>query len=181
MESQIGKTWSPPVGDQRYILLRFDCSLHPPEDDHMRYAEATLRTSLQPSNSHGHVIVHDLYPRRVTATDTRKLNLKLGPDLKFGMLNVNLAQANLEIEHHNAFPVIQAYGLGESQPYWQFAHHSKNPLLGCQSVYMVLSAPRDASEVKVLVELTATLETRFGPLRLGMPRSTNASLIRMIG
>jgi hypothetical protein len=180
VEIQTGHKWTPPAADRHYTLLRLDCTLHKPADAHARFAEAMLTVDLRPRDGAGSVLAHDLYPQRVAATDTRKLTLKLGPTLKFGPVNVNLAEAQTEIQHHNTFPVIQAYGLGESRPYWAFAHHSTNPLLGCQSVYVVLSAPKDAGAVRLQVELVATLETRYGPLRLGLPKSASAQVSREI-
>jgi hypothetical protein len=174
VEAQTGQNWSPPADGRRYTLVRLDCTLHAPEDTRTRYSDATLTASLRPGDGVGTVIAHDLYPLRVVATGTQKLSLRLGPDLKFGPVNVNLFEAKTEIIHHNTFPIIQAFGLGESKPYWQFAHHSTHPLLGCQSVYLVLSSPLCSGGTQVLVELAATAETRFGPLRLGLPQSANA-------
>jgi hypothetical protein len=187
LEVQTGQHWSPPLGGpdgpRHYTLVRLDCTLHPPQDAyaHMRYSEATLTAYLRPRDGVRPVIAYDVYPQRITATDTQNLSLKLGPDLKFGPVNVNLAEVKVDIQHHNTFPVIQAYGLGESKPYWQFATHATRPLLGCQSVYMVMAAPQDAHGVRVLVELIATLETRFGPLRLGLPQSASAHVSRLLG
>jgi hypothetical protein len=180
VEARTGQNWSPPAGDRRYTLVRLDCTLHAPEDTRTRYSDATLTAYLRPREGMGTVVAHDLYPQRVVATDTQKLSLRLGPDLKFGPVNVNLFEAKTEIVHHNTFPIIQAFGLGESKPYWQFAYHTTHPLLGCQSVYVVLSSPLDAGGVRLLVEVNATAETRFGPLRLGLPQSANAYVSRVI-
>ncbi len=181
MQSETGKQWAPPSGGRRYTLLRLACTLHPPDDPRTRYAEATLTIYLRPRHDVGPVVAHDLYPLRLTAESQGKIRVALKPDLKFAeVVKVSLLEAGVEIEHHNVFPVIQAFGLGESRPYWRFAHHAANPLLGCQSVYAVLDAPGDAGGVRLSLELTATLETRYGPLRAGLPGEAQAHLSRTI-
>ncbi len=76
--------------------------------------------------------------------------------------------------------MIQGFGLGERRPYWRFAHHSANPLLGSQCVYLVVAAARDAGDVQIGIELVATLETRYGPIRVGLPEQAQAQISRTI-
>ncbi|HLF25838.1 MAG TPA: hypothetical protein VJG32_05840 [Anaerolineae bacterium] len=115
------------------------------------------------------------------AEDKGKFTLALKPDLKIvEAVKVSLGEAGVEIEHHNVFPVIQCYGLGESNPYWQFARHASFPLIGCQSVYAVLAAPREVGGVRLSLELVASLDTRLGPFRVGLPDAAHAHLSRII-
>lgn len=181
LESQTGKKWMPPAGDRQYTLLRLACSLHPPAEGRARYNEATLSAYLRPRQGIELVIAHDLFPQRLTAEDKGKFTFGLGPDLKFGALAASLLEVGAEIEYHKVFPVIQGYGLGESRPYWKFAHHATKPLLGCQSVYVVLAAPKDARGVRLSVELIATLETRWGPITVGLPEEVRDHLSWTIG
>jgi hypothetical protein len=183
MEGETGKTWTPPPGDRRYTLLRLACTLHSPGEARARYTEATLTAYLRPrAAGAGAVVAHDLYPRRLTAEGTRTLKIGLGPDLKFAeVLEVSLLEVGAEIEMPRAFPVVQGYGLGESRPYWRFTHHAGHPLAGCQSVYAVVDAPGTADGVRLTVELVATLETRYGPVRLGLPQEAAAHVSQVIG
>lgn len=183
MESETGKKWTPPASDRRYTLLRLACTLHPPDDARARYSEATLTAFVRPrSAGSGAVVAHDLYPRRLTAEEKGTFKIGLGPELTFAkVLDVSLLEVGAEIEYPQVFPVVQGYGLGESRPYWRFAHHSGHPLEGCQSVYAVLDAPRGADGVRLSVELIATLETRWGPIRLGLPQEAGANVSRTIG
>jgi hypothetical protein len=183
LETETGKKWAPPASDHRYTLLRLACTLHPPEDRRSHYSEATLGTYLRPhSAGAGTVLAHDLYPQRLTAEEKGTFKIGLGPDLKFaGVLDVSILEMGAEIEFPQVFPVVQGYGLGESRPYWEFAHHSGHPLLGCQSVYAVLDAPGETDGVRLTIELVATLETRFGPVRLGLPEEARVTLSRTIG
>ena len=109
------------------------------------------------------------------------LRKTFGPELKFvNLVDVKLLEVGAEIEYPQVTPVIQGYGLGESNPYWRFIHHSGNPLAGCQSVYAVLAAPADADGIRLTIELIATVETHLGPIRLGLPAEANAHVSRVI-
>ena len=181
MESQTGKKWSPPAGDRRYTLLRLACTLYPASEPRTAFAEATFTAYLSPRYGSQKVLAHDLYPQRLSAESKGKFIVGLKPELKFAQaIDAKLIELGTEIEYVQAFPVIQGYGLGESTPYWQFEHHAANPLLGCQSVYVVLSAPHDACGVRVSVELIAKLETRWGPVHLALPEDAKANLSRVI-
>ena len=181
LQAELGKPWTPPAGDRRYILLRLACSLHPLAEDRARYEEARLAVFLRPRSGAGSTFAHDLYPVRATAERKGKYTVSLGPDLKFGTaVDMSLGQVGAEIEYLQVFPVIQAFGLGESNPYWQFAHHASNPLLGCQHVYIVTAVPQDAGGLRLGIELTATVETRYGPVRVGLPAEARAHLTRTI-
>jgi hypothetical protein len=181
MESQTGKKWSPPAGDRRYTLVRLACTLYPASEPRTHFAQATLTAFLRPGHGSQPVLAHDLYPQRLTAESKGKFTVGLKPELKFAQaIDAKLIELGAEIEYVQAFPVIQGYGLGESRPYWQFARHAANPLLGCQSVYVVLSAPQDAGGVRVSVELIAKLETRWGPVHLALPEDAKANLSRAV-
>lgn len=180
LQAETGTAWQPPAGDRRYALLRLACTLHPPREAGDHYTAATLSAYLRPAGgAAGAVVAHDLYPRRLTAERIGTFSVTLGPDLQFGSaVKFGLGEVGAEIEYRQAFPVIQGYGLGESAPYWQFARHAAHPLLGCQSVLAVLAAPGDAGGVRLSVELVVTLETRYGPFRLGLPEEARAHLGR---
>jgi hypothetical protein len=181
LAGETGKRWSPPGDGKRYTLVRLACTLHPPAAPRTRYAEATLTATLSPRGGARLIVAHDLYPLRATADSKRTYTVKLSPALKFAdAVDAKLGEAGAEIEYHHVFPVIQGFGLGERQPYWRFAHHAASPLLGSQSVYLVVAAPRDAGDVQVAVALVANVETRFGPFRAGLPESAQAYVVRTI-
>ena len=182
LESQTGRKWSQPADGRRYTLVRLACTLHPPVEAYSHYSEATLTLYLRPRTGGAPVIAHDLYPQRLAAEGKRKFTLGLGPELKFAeVFEAKLAEVGAEIEYQQVFPVIQGYGLGESRLAWSFAHHPAHPLLGSQSVYLVAAAPPTANGIRLSLELIATLETRFGPLRLGPPQEAQAHLSWLIG
>ena len=181
LESETGKKWTPPAGGQRYTLVRLSCTLHPPAETRTRYMDVTLTAYLRPHAAVGAAVAHDLYPLRLTAETKGKFTVSLGPELKFApAVDVKLGEIGAEIEFRRVFPVIQAFGLGESRPYWQFKHDAAAPLLGSQSVYMVVAAPKQAGGVRLSVELVATVETRYGPLRVGLPEAARTHLSKLI-
>ncbi|HLF25839.1 MAG TPA: hypothetical protein VJG32_05845 [Anaerolineae bacterium] len=62
LESQLGKKWTPPAADRNYTLVRLACTLHPPNDKSVQYAEATFTAYLRPRQGGGSVIAHELHP-----------------------------------------------------------------------------------------------------------------------
>ncbi len=175
--AKLGQSWQPPAGGQLFTLLSLPFTLHPTGDRWTHYREVRLHTYLRPRRSGAAVIAHDLFPRRVTADSKRTTRFGLGPDLKFGeKFEVSLLEFGLESETTLAFPVIQAFGEGESAPYWQFSDHGSQPLVGSQRVYLVAAAPPAAAGLRLAVELIATVETRFGPLRLTTPSTAKEAL-----
>lgn len=182
MQSETGQTWTPPADGLVYTLLRLACTLHPPQDSHTRYVDATLTVYLRARKGSATVVAHDLFPKRLTVDSERTFGVSLGPGLEFAdLIEATLVRVGAEITFHKAFPVVQGFGIGESRPYWQFAHHAANPLLGCQSVYLVLAAPQAANGVRMSVELIANLQTRHGPIRAGLPEPTRAVIGQAIG
>ena len=98
--------------------MRLSCTLHPPDDRHTRYTEATLAAYLRPHQGSGSVLAHDLYPQRLTVENKDTFTVGMGPDLKFGeIVDVSLFEVGAEIEYRRVYPVIQGFGLGESAPY----------------------------------------------------------------
>jgi hypothetical protein len=181
MESETGKAWTPPAGDWRYLLVRLACTLHPPREEHSLYTEATLHAYLRAARGPGHVVAQDLYPQRRSAEQKGAFKFSLGSDLRFAdAVDLSLMEVGAEIEYRQVFPVIQGFGLGESSPYWQFTRHATFPLLGCQYVYALLAAPAGAGGVRLSVEMVATWETRYGPLRVGLPEEARAHVSRTL-
>lgn len=181
LESETGRTWTPPGGNQRYTLVRLACTLHRPREERSHYVEATLHAYLRAARGSGQVVAHDLYPQQRSAEQTGAFKFSLRPDLRFAdTVDLSLMGVGAEIEYRQVFPVIQGFGLGESSPYWQFTRHATYPLLGCQFVYALLATPADVGGVRMTVELVATWETRLGPLRVGLPEDERAHISRII-
>ena len=181
LEGEIKKKWTPPADNCQYLLLRLACTLHPPASQRTRYTEATFGAYLSAKNSDQAIIAHDLYPTRLAVDAKQKFTIGLTPEVKFAeTVEAKLGEVGAEIEYAKAFPVIQGFGLGESHPYWRFAHHAANPLLGSQCVYVVIAAPKNVDGIQLSLELIATLETRFGIIPLGLPKEAQTYVLKTI-
>jgi hypothetical protein len=179
LESMTGQKWSPPVHGGDYWLVRLSCTLRPPKG-RARLTEAEQRLYLRPHSataSKNSVYAQSLFPDRLDVEDRSSFKIKLGPELKFAdALGLKLGEVGAEIQYRKAFPVIRGYGAGEAMPAWQFKAHPLYPLTGSQFVYVVVAARPGAEGVRAAVELVATVETAFGPLRLAPPKEAQAHL-----
>lgn len=177
LEALTGTKWAAPANGRLHTLIRLSSTLHPPAAG-QRYREATLIAEMRPLGSDDRALAHDLLPQRKLAEEQGKFTIKLAPSFKFADgSGIEVGEAGVEIEHHNAFPIIQAFGLGEDTPYWQFSRHDTQPLLGTQSVYLVASLPPTATALHLKLALIATLESsRFGLSRLLTPETADSQL-----
>jgi hypothetical protein len=181
VEGETGKKWTPPAGDRAYTLLRLACTLYPPAERYTHYRTATLSLFLRPRSGPGAVVAHDLYPRRLTQSRTGKFSISLTPELTFAEgVSVKPGELGAEIEFEQALPVVQSYGLGQANPAWEFQRQTAHPLLGDLAVYAVTDTPADATGLRLTIELMATLETRYGPVRLALPDAARAHVSQVI-
>jgi len=181
LQAQVGKNWTPPADGRLYALVRIDFTLHPLDDANAHYEEAQLQLFLRPRAASGNAIALDLYPMQVTADRSGKINVTLKPDLKFTpAIEFNPGEAGVEIEHHDVFPVIQAFGVGQSNPYWMFKNDAGRKLIGSQSVYFVIAVSPEAQGARMSVELTAQARGRLGIFKGGVPEDARANLSKTI-
>lgn len=173
LESETGKKWIRPLGDAKYWLVRLACTLRKPPD-RVAITEATQTLFLRPlPNSAGEksAYAQNLFPQRLGVEDKSIFNFTLGPELGFADgSSIKAGELGATIEYRKVFPVIQAYGLGESSPSWVFKPHAANPLTGCQSVYAILVARAPATGLRGHIEVTVTTQTALGPIKYGTPQ-----------
>lgn len=173
LEGETGKKWIAPLGNAKFWLARLACTLRePPAGMEISAATQTLYLRPQPrSAGDGCAYAHNLFPQRLGVEDKSNFTLTLGPELGFADgASVKLGELGATIEYRKVFPVIQAYGMGEAAPAWEFKPHAAYPLLGSQCVYAVLAARAPAAGLRVHVELTVTMQSAFGPLKYGTPQ-----------
>ncbi len=178
MTARPGPPWTPPQADHAYTLVQLPFTLHPPGlDASARYAEARLLAQLLPHSPGGPaVIAHDLHPQWEAVMGSRTYKFGLNPSLKFGPVEIGEGSMGVEIETPTAGVAVQAFGLGESRPYWTFHHQDAAPLTGTHAVYLVIAAPVTAQPVRLILDADATIQDRFGPVRVGLPRKAAESL-----
>lgn len=178
LEPQVGQPWVPPLSNAAFWLLRLACTLHPVgRFKEIVAAQQTLSLApAKPTAQADSTYAFSLFPERLTAEEQREMSLSLGPKLKFLKIEAEGAQAGTKISYRKVFPVIQGYGAGEPTAYWIFKPHSSYPLEGCQFVYAVIAATLDAGGLRGAVELTVSVDTDFGIIRLGLPREARTAL-----
>jgi hypothetical protein len=179
LEPEVGKKWTPPLGDASYWLVRLACTLRDPAG-RPNLTEATQTLYLRPKNATAGeraAYAYSLFPDRLSVEDKAEFSASLGPELKFvSGFEIKPGEIGATVEYRKVFPVIQSYGAGESTPYWVFKSHAAHPLDGNQFVYAVIAATSGAGGVRASVELTATIQTELGPVRLGLPEKAHANL-----
>jgi len=172
LENQTGQRWTPPLGDAKYWLVRLACTLREPASG-VEVTEARQSLYLRPephSAGEKSAYAHNVFPLRLGAEDKTSFSLSLGPELGFADgSSVKIGELGATIEYRKVFPVIQAYGAGEANPYWVFQPHASYPLLGSQFVYAVLAARAPAAGLRAHIEVTVTTQTAFGPVKYGTP------------
>lgn len=172
LESETGKKWVAPSGDAHYWLARLTCTLHEPSGAEA-ITEATQSLFLRPqphAAGEKSAYAQQLFPVRLGVEDKTDFTLSLGPELGFASgASVKAGEVGATIEYRKVFPVIQGYGVGEANPYWEFKPHAANPLIGSQCVYAILVARAPASGLRAHVEVTVTTQTVWGPIKFGTP------------
>ena len=163
------------MGDAEYFLVRLSCTLRKPEG-RAACVEARQELRLRPAEFDAppdSVYAFSLYPERLGAEDKVNRTVQLGLGLKFASVaEIQTGQVGATIEYKKVFPLIQAYGVGESQPYWEFRKHKSFPLEGSQSVLAVIACGPESRGAWARVDLTVTVESAFGPIRYGTTRES---------
>ena len=173
--------WLPPNDERTYYLVRLAYTLHPLKDQITHYKYAALDVFMWPRGVSGTVVAHDIFPQSLTTDDSKSFKISLKPNLKFtGIIEAQALEAGADINYHKVFPIIQGYGLGESNISWGFVNHPAHPLQGCQCVYGILDSPKNSNGIRLHIILTVTVENRLGPFRLGLPEDIKTSLRFMV-
>lgn len=172
LENQTGQRWTPPLGDAKYWLVRLACTLREPARGvEVTEARQSLYVRSEPhSAGEKSAYAHNLIPLRLGAEDKTSFSFSLGPELGFADgSSVKIGELGATIEYRKVFPVIQAYGIGEANPYWVFQPHATYPLMGSQFVYAVLVARAPATGLRAHLEVTVSTQSAFGFIRYGLP------------
>ena len=174
----LGEKWQAPLGGYRYFLLRLAFTLRSGERGKLSSADFCLRLHSQ-TDLNG--IVFDAYPKELLEEQSRSVTLEIGPNFKLGSGEASLGKIGTTIDFGVAVPVIHSEGLQESDFCWHYQVHRKHPLGGSRQMYAVVSLPPNMPSSLATLELFATQETRFGPIRLSPPETASANLRWVIG
>ncbi|WP_420629083.1 hypothetical protein [Candidatus Leptofilum sp.] len=114
---------------------------------------------------------YSLFPNRLTVEDKGTFNVKLSPELSFAkVISFKPGELGVEIEHRQAFPIVQSYGAGQTTAVWEFKSHPAHPLDGDQFVYAIIAALPGSGGGRGSIEFVVTVQNEFGPLRYGIPQ-----------
>ena len=173
MESEVGKKWTPPLGGAEFWLARFACSLRDPHG-RLQITAAAQSLYLRPrsaSAEQGDVYAYSLFPDRLTVEDKGTIKVNLSPELSFAkVISFKPGELGVDIEHRQAFPVVQSYGAGEATAMWEFTSHPAHPLAGTQFVYAVIAAMPGSDGGRGSIALVVTVQKEYGRIRYGIPQ-----------
>lgn len=176
------QAWSPPNREWRYVLVRLGFSLQPLRSEGAFVRQAALTATLTPYHAVPEAaLVRDLYPHRLTDRGARKYDLHLDKWLRFQNTTPEApAEAAVGIEYIKTYPVIQGYGAGKCSPYWRFTYDTGRPLVGCQTVYMLVEAPEKTGGVRIDLQLMTEVQTAKTRFSVSLPGQARAQIRRAI-
>jgi len=161
--AQIGSNWILPQGNHRYGLVEFVFSLNP---NNKKLSEARFEVILAPDNFGRQPIFYDLFPRDKQFSKINEVSVAVGPNLKFSSLDASLGKAETKLHFRKIESFTQVSGVGTKKARWIFQPHDRFLLQGCQAVYAIVQIPLASSHIRVIVDVSTSRITRFGPLDL---------------
>jgi hypothetical protein len=170
--------WQRPVGGGRYHLVRFAFSLRPASRATVTEVDFCIRLQNQSGQQ---AIIYDAFPLSETVEQDRSITLGIGPTFKLGKIDVELAKAETTIDIGRVIPVVIGTGLAEPDFSWRFTAHARQPLIGSRTVVAVVHLPEGLPWTAAFLDLSATVTTRFGPIRVRQPESAWDRLRYVIG
>jgi hypothetical protein len=134
-------------GDSKhdYYVVEVPFTIHPPYEA-TQYQKVVFRIRLSDQRFRA----HDLLPKRETVSEKVKAQYALSPELKFREIEASLGSAGLQVEFDRLYPLIIAYGIGESEFYWEYigeAGSGVRLLPGATAVVVSLQVPKGTKRV----------------------------------
>lgn len=143
-----------------FYLVEFRFTLHPPENKR-RYQEMKLEVKLSNPNATAFQL---LPPRAVTEEDVNQ-----SFDLGFSIASLESSGTSIganvkqTVAFKRQFPIITAYGDGESDFYWVYSKPPSAEMVepGSRMVAAVIQVPAEASSLSATIQLKVSLEHSF--------------------
>ena len=166
---KLGVDWVQPAGGQRYGMARFAYTLTLTDRQTIDSVEFTI--SFSSLGSDQRPIAFDLIPGLTTEEQAGTRKFTLDPKLKFAnIVEFSGVQAGVEIVVKQTHVVSSIYGLGESDARWVFKARPAHPLVGSQTVFVVVEIPANAQAARAKVHLSAQVDAPvWGKLRGQLP------------
>lgn len=151
------------------LLVHFACSFKSAPE--CEFVQATVRVLLQsPSNPNGSPVALDIFPRNVDMPISYKRGISVSPDLKIGSQQVPQIEASAfsyesSSEYVKYEPEITAFGVGESDPGWDFNKSRARSIRGVKNLFVLIKRSR-GFPMEVRFDVSAWVQTSFAKIRL---------------
>ena len=103
--------------------------------------------------------VYDLIPKDLYEGEPRKVQVKVGPEIKLGAADVQLGEVSTDFTIGYVEPVVVGWpGEGGREPYWELRPQTKS-LLGVRHLWAIIEIPEGCTDVQVAVQSEAEVST----------------------
>ncbi|MFY9618742.1 MAG: hypothetical protein WAQ99_02930 [Pyrinomonadaceae bacterium] len=149
--------------DSRFILTRFgfefDLSEHGRETG-SRFSYARCEAYLwSAKEDEPQPTVYDLIPKDLYEGEPRKVQVKIGPEIKLGEVGGSLGEISTDFTMGYVEPAVVGWpGKDNREPYWELRPHSKS-LLGVRYLWVIIEIPKGCSGVSVAVKSAGEVTT----------------------
>jgi len=151
------------------LMVQFACSFRSAPE--CEFVQATVKILMQGDiNSRETPVTQDVFPREVDMPISYKRSISVSPELKIGCQPVPQIEASAfsyerSSEYLKYEPEITAFGVGESNPGWDFNKSRARPIRGIKDLFVLIKKPRMAP-LEVQFDVSALVQTSFARIPL---------------
>jgi hypothetical protein len=128
------------AASNRFALVRLPISIRPRERASVRF----LAVECVLNSEGGTAVCWSMAPERVEQEITASSGAKITPELKVGVVTLG-GEGSAEREFIVYQPNVLAFGIGETDPAWEFTPSKGRKLHGVQILHLLVSAPKTVS------------------------------------
>lgn len=139
-----------------FYLVRGTCSLRP--EGGFKVTRAVFQIGLAPDDDGRQPHAFDLYPLETVRETARTKKVTLDPSLKFKEIEASVGSLEFGFEYPELEPEVSAFGVGESQPSWEYRRTRGTTVQGSKLAYLLIAAPKGMPKGKAALGLTADVE-----------------------
>ena len=149
--------------DSRFILARFGFEFDMSEvgrETGARFTYARCEAYLwSAKEGEPQPTIYDLMPKDLYEGEPRKVQVKIGPEIKLGEVGGSLGELSTDFTVGYVEPAVVGWpGKDSREPYWELRPHSKS-LLGVRYLWAIIEMPKGCSGVSVAVKCTGEVVT----------------------
>lgn len=115
--------------------------------------------------------VYDVMPKDLYEGEPQKVQVKVGPEIKLGAVDLQLGEVSTDFTIGYVEPVVVGWpGEGGREPYWELRPQSKS-LLGVRYLWAIIEIPEGCTDVEMAVQSEAEVSTPiFRPIMIAPKR-----------